>query len=255
MNYTLPKEFTASKSEHWTLTIAVPHFQYMYHEKDYLELGIYTDSPEVEEVIEELQADWEIVAKQEAIRTILLLLRGRFLGDMWKNAVSSRACQSRHKWKASIDSAPSIQVKEELSFIDTVYSLAGSSGFLAWDLARGCFLARQCYYIGWLSKDEVRYIIHRFAIASQGSFASWRQFTNSFVLGRHMMSYRNDDQDPDDKIKVLHNFGYSPGYQRNFAEISKLFEQGYFSSPWDTKLPKVAMPTTLPDTFNDSEGV
>ncbi|GAB18286.1 hypothetical protein GOEFS_050_00640 [Gordonia effusa NBRC 100432] len=56
----------------------------------------------------------------------------------------------------------------------------------AWDVVRLAMLARRTVAAGWTTPDEVLPLVVEGAVRARNTFADWREFGNSFVVGRAM---------------------------------------------------------------------
>ncbi|MNT93461.1 hypothetical protein D3C72_2349420 [compost metagenome] len=63
-----------------------------------------------------------------------------------------------------------------------------ASGILAWDLSRGVQLTRLAYVAGFLNDNEAWAEILKLAPLSVDRFASWLEFSQSFLIGQTFWS-------------------------------------------------------------------
>lgn len=66
------------------------------------------------------------------------------------------------------------------------------SGILAWDAARYVHLARLSYIAGYLDDNETWAEILKLAPITEGHFANWMEFAQSFLIGRTFWSGSDD---------------------------------------------------------------
>lgn len=55
---------------------------------------------------------------------------------------------------------------------------------LGWNVSRGAFLARACYDLGYFELKELQIHLDRFYKELQGRCSTWREYTQSYLLGR-----------------------------------------------------------------------
>jgi len=91
------------------------------------------------------------------------------------------------------------KAKEQLSNLKSQYDILVNEGIIssmsdierlgvvAWDAGRLNFVARAAMQRGYLTQEECRNCVdHAYAMAKSAGFGSWKDFANSYMLGRTM---------------------------------------------------------------------
>jgi hypothetical protein len=78
---------------------------------------------------------------------------------------------------------PDEEFKKLAEWMQRTNKYLSASGILAWDLSRGVHLARLAYVAGYLTDNEAWAEILKLAPLAVDKFASWLEFSQSFLIG------------------------------------------------------------------------
>jgi hypothetical protein len=228
----------------WWKSTAIPMANLRGHSVDYWSFELFTEETTKVEIEQDIKDYWDVTNADSCKSTVRSLIGGEYTGHIWQHRFRKRSCSTSHQWKSIIDSTPTPIDAAELRFIETTYLQAGVSGFLAWDLTRAAYLIRQGYFLGWVSRHELFFILNFIALRSQESFSSWRQFTNSIVYGRNVGNYLHEESTIE-RVETLNSEGYALTYRNYFHYLEDDHRNGVYDTPWETPLPIMEVPESL----------
>lgn len=230
--------------ERWWMATAIPMANIRGKNVDYWTLELFSEETTEEEVRKDVMDYWDISDADSCKSIVRELLDGEHVGHIWQNRFRKRSCVTEHQWQEIIDKSPSTLDAGELLFTDSVYQQAGVAGFLAWDLSRGAYLIRQGYFLGWITKAELIFILSQIAFHTQDNFSCWREFTNSFIFGRNVSSYLSEE-DLTANIEQLNSSGFALYYNNYFNYFEDDYRNEVYNIPWNTSLPYIDIPESL----------
>lgn len=231
----------------WWLAISIPVHHLSHFEIEPNKLSLYPSTTDPQEVKESVEQYWNIHSRSKAIETIQELLQCQYFGQVWQPDLTLRACCSERAWQNKTEKQEDNIRAEELRFVDTVYSQSGSAGFFGWDLARGAYLTRQCYFLGYIDKDETLFILNQYSFAIQRYYSSWKSYLSSVIYGRMTNIYLNDRDNGDavTGIVALIDSGYGQGYLYSFHHQNDTINNILSSIDWKESFPYLEVPETL----------
>lgn len=121
-----------------------------------------------------LQEQWEINNREDALETLNALL------NLEKTAELNEVLAHHHDSKELIELQTSIA---EGLRTDLVQVQATTSTY-AWDLCRLVSLAKWCYWLQYISEEEMWKYLNEAAIKASSLGNGWDDYTVSFLLGR-----------------------------------------------------------------------
>lgn len=129
-----------------------------------------------------LQEQWEINNREDALETLNALL------NLEKTAELNEVLAHHHASKELIELQTSIA--EGLK-TDLVQVQATTSTY-AWDLCRLVSLAKWCYWLQYISEEEMWKFLNEAAIKASSLGKNWSDYTISFLLGRAIHGFGID---------------------------------------------------------------
>ncbi len=137
----------------------------------------------LETIVYGLKNQWGINNSTEAkqvFNNLLMLKRSSEFDQYQRNTPEWTKTQSRIAKELKMDIA-------EVQRTTSTY---------AWDTCRAVSLARWCFWVGYITEDEMWSICNRAAEIASGKGIDWNDYTVSFMLGREFQGLGIDDVVP-----------------------------------------------------------
>lgn len=145
-------------------------------------LSIITDN-NLDEYKSGLQEQWEINTREQALETLNDLL------ELKKSSEFNETLLQHHSSAELLELQQSIAkgLKTDLSLIQETTST------YAWDLCRLVSLAKWCYWLQYISEEEMWQYLNEAASKASTLGKGWEDYTISFLLGRAMHGFGIDN--------------------------------------------------------------
>ncbi|MDL2261501.1 DUF1266 domain-containing protein [Methanimicrococcus sp. OttesenSCG-928-J09] len=139
---------------------------------------------EPEEVAYALENGWGIESREDGIKMLESLMKGRHANSFKERHEAMKAGRFDE-----VDGEDADDYNLSVEGITEALSLPKSlvdncETLLAWDLERVGYLARLFYKIGYISEDEAWDWIKKAAVESKNTFNSWEEYIVSLLIGR-----------------------------------------------------------------------
>lgn len=159
--------------------------------------------------LEELWDVFDVISAKKVIENL------RTQGHRTKFNVLKKHTQSPHQFreifKFDFEDPTHVQLDDEqfktlAAWIEKADSFVPKVGILAWDIARYVHLVRLCYVANYVRADEAWAHLDAIQPQVQGQFATWSEFSQSFLIGR---TFWAGEEDPELKSACERLLGYT----------------------------------------------
>ncbi len=158
------------------------------------------DPERVRSIKNSLWEYWEIQGHESAISTMKRLVRSGM--RVWYGEEMQRLETLYHGYSEEelVEAAKKENPKaDEDSFLPKMlmaYRRYGENALLGWDVGRAAYITQWCYFVGYISMEELLDIVVDAGRMAQKYFQNWEEMMESYLLGGQYWR-REDASDPE----------------------------------------------------------
>ena len=157
------------------------------------------DLERVKSIQDSLWKYWEIQGHESAISTMTHLVRSGM--RVWYGEEMQRleTLYGEYSEEELVEAARKENPKaDEDSFLPKMlmaYRRYGENALLGWDMGRAAYITQWCYFVGYISMEELLDIVVDAGKMAQAYFQNWEEMMESYLLGGQYWM-REDASDP-----------------------------------------------------------
>lgn len=195
------------------------------------------DKPErVERIRKMLREYWEIETHDQAMEEMQSLLdtgmRSSYGREMQQLETLCAGCSEEQLIEIARQQNPKADEDSFLPRMLMAYRKYGEDALLGWDMGRAAFIVQCCYFVGYVSMEEVLEIGVEAGKKAQAVFQNWEEMMESYLLGGQYWQ-RDDRNDPQSMTAERWKL-----YIKLWKGDNAFRETPYLSIPFDLPLSK-----------------
>ena len=161
--------------------------------------GNENDPKKVEGIKKSLWEYWQIQGHESAMETMTRLVRSgmrRWYGEeMQRLEIIYHGYSEEELIEAAKQENPKANEDSFLPKMIMAYRRYGQNALLGWDMGRAAYIIQWCYFVGYVSMEEVLEIGVEAGQKAQKYFQNWEEMMESYLLGGQYWM-REDASDP-----------------------------------------------------------
>lgn len=142
---------------------------------------------------------WGIRDHESALEKMTSLLdsgmRWWYGQEMARLEALCHGCSEEQLIEAARQQNPKANEESFLPKMLTAYRRYGENALLGWDVGRVAYISQSCYFMGYLSMEEVLHLGVEAGRKAQAVFQNWEEMMESYLLGSQYWK-REDADDP-----------------------------------------------------------
>ena len=153
----------------------------------------------VERIRNMLRDYWEIETHDQAMEEMQSLLdtgmRSAYGAEMQRLEIRYAGFSEEQLIQVARERNPKADEDSFLPKMMMAYRKYGEDALLGWDMGRAAFIVQCCYFVGYVSMEEVLEIGVEAGKKAQAVFQNWEEMMESYLLGGQYWQ-RDDKNDP-----------------------------------------------------------
>lgn len=149
--------------------------------------GNEQDNRKLESIKTMLRNYWEIDGHESAMETMAHLVSSGMRSRYWRDMVLLETVFSQYSEQELIEEArkhnPNANAESLLLKTLMAYRKYGENALLGWDVGRAAYIIQCCYFVGYVSMEEVLEIGVEAGKLAQECFKNWDELMGSYLLG------------------------------------------------------------------------